>query len=206
VIGNERIHGLSRATPPSVYLPVTQAPSGGGSLLVRVRNDPAALASAVRAIVRELDPALPLFGVEPLTTTLSNSNGQQRFTTIVLGLFAAVALLLAIIGVHGLLSYMVVRRTREIGIRMALGADVPAVRTLVLTAGARLALYGLGLGVLGALAVSRVLAVLLYGVTPGDPATLAGVAVLLGVVALVASYLPARRASRVDPMTALRAD
>ncbi len=206
VIGNERIHGLSSATPPSVYLPITQAPAGGGSLLVRGRHDPAELAPAIRAIVRELDPALPLFGVEPLATTLSNSTGQERFTTTVLGLFAGVALLLAVAGVHGLLSYMVARRTREIGIRMALGADGPAVRSLVLTEGARVAVYGLVLGVLGALAVSRVLASLLYGVTPGDPVTLAGVAVLLGAVTLVASYLPARRASRVDPMAALRAD
>jgi putative ABC transport system permease protein len=206
VIGNEKIHGLARATPPSVYLPLTQAPAAGGSLLVRAEGEPAALAAAIGAIVRDLDPALPLFGVEPLATTLSNSTGQQRFTTIVLGLFAAVALLLAVAGVHGLLSYMVARRTREIGIRMALGADVPAVRALVLTAGARLVLVGLGLGILGALAVSRVLAALLYGVEPGDPATLAGVALLLGVVAVAASYLPARRASRVDPMTALRVD
>jgi putative ABC transport system permease protein len=206
VIGNEKIHGLARVTPPSVYLPLTQAPAAGGSLLVRAEGDPVTLATAIGAIVRDLDPALPLFGVEPLATTLSNSTGQQRFTTIVLGLFAAVALLLAVAGVHGLLSYMVARRTREIGIRMALGADAPAVRALVLTAGGRLMLAGLGLGILGALAVSRVLTALLYGVTPDDPATLAGVAVVLGIVAVTACYVPAHRAARVDPMVALRAE
>jgi putative ABC transport system permease protein len=206
VIGNEKIHGLAHSTPPSVYLPLTQAPAAGGSLLVRAEGEPAALAAAIGAIVRDLDPALPLFGVEPLATTLADSTGQQRFTTIVLGLFAAVALLLAVAGVHGLLSYMVERRTREIGIRMALGADAPAVRALVLTAGARLMLVGLGLGLVGALAVSRVLTALLYGVTPSDPATLAGVAILLGIVAVAACYIPARRAARVDPITSLRTD
>jgi predicted permease len=206
VIANEKIHGLSKATPPSVYLPLTQAPAANGSLLVRSTQDPVALAAAVGALVGELDPALPLFGVEPLSATVSNSTGQERFTTVVLGLFAAVALVLAMTGVYGLLSYLVTRRTREIGIRMALGADAPAVRALVLGAGVRLAAYGLGLGVLGALATSKILTALLYGVTPGDPATLAEVAVLLGAVAVAASYLPARRAARVDPMSALRAD
>jgi predicted permease len=206
VIGNERIHGPSLATPPSVYLPLAQAPAGGGSLLVRTARDPASVAPVIRAIVRDLDPALPLFAVEPLATTLSDSTGQRRFTTLILALFAGVALLLAVVGVHGLLGYMVARRAREIGIRMALGADRRAVRGLILREGVRQTAAGLVVGLLGAVAASRLLASMLYEVAPGDPATLAGVALLLGAVALVASYLPAHRASRVDPMAALRAE
>jgi putative ABC transport system permease protein len=204
VVGNERIHGLVAATPPAVYLPVTQAPVTGGTLLVRVRGDPAELASAVRATVRELDPGLPLFGVEPLRETLSNSLGQRRFTMVVLGAFAAVSLLLAVIGVHGVLSYTVAQRTREIGIRMALGADQRNVRTLVVGQGAVLAGAGLAIGLLGAFALTRVLSTLLYGIGATDPVTFGAVALLLGGVALLASYFPARRATRVSPVEALR--
>jgi ABC-type antimicrobial peptide transport system permease subunit len=206
VIGNERIHGLAATTPPAVYLPLPQAPASGGSLLVRARGNPESLGSAVQAIVRELDPALPVFGVEPLTRTIADSTGQQRFTTIVLGLFAAVALLLAVVGVQGVLSYTVAQRTREIGIRMALGADRSAVRRLILAQGARLAGSGVFLGLIGALAISRVLASLLFGVSTVDPTTFFGVALLLGAVALVASYLPARRAAGTDPVISFRSE
>jgi ABC-type antimicrobial peptide transport system permease subunit len=135
---------------------------------------------------------------------VAQSVAQRRFTMIVLGAFAAVALLLAMVGVHGVLSYTVAQRNREIGIRMALGADRQSVGRLIVGQGARLALFGLGLGVLGSLGVSRLLSALLFGVTPGDPATLASVALALGGVALLASWLPARRAARVDPMVVLR--
>ncbi len=206
VVGNERLYGLAQATPPAVYLPTSQAPSSGGSLLVRVSRDPAALAPTIRRIVRDLDGALPLYGVEPLRQTLTNSLGQRRFTMIVLGVFAAVALLLAVVGVHGVLSYTVAQRTREIGIRIALGAGLGEVRALVVTQGAKLAGWGLALGLVGALAVTRVLSTLLYAVHASDPATFAGVALALGVVALLASYLPARRATQVSPMLALKSE
>ena len=194
VVGNERFHGLAAAVPPAVYLPLAQVPSasGGYSLLVRAGGAPVALAPGLRAIVRELDPALPLFGVEPLATTLSTSVGQRRFTMIVLGAFAALALLLAAVGVHGVMSYTVAQRTREIGIRMALGADPRGVRTLIVSQAAVLAAGGLALGLVGALAVTRLLATLLYGVGPRDPTTFAGVALALGAVAVLASFLPAR--------------
>ncbi len=206
VVGNERFHGLAAPAAPAVYLPLAQVPSasGGHSLLVRVSGDPAALSPALRTIVRDLDPGLPLFGVEPLAQTLSNSMGQRRFTMIVLGVFAAVALLLAAVGVHGVLSYTVAQRTREIGIRLALGADPGRVRALVVTDGAVLAGIGVVVGLFGALAITRLLSALLYGVSARDPATFVGVALALGAVALIASYLPARRAAKVDPMEALR--
>jgi putative ABC transport system permease protein len=156
--------------------------------------------------VRSIDPLLPLFGVEPLQQTLSHSLGEQRFTMLALGVFAAVALLLAALGVHGVLSYTVSQRTREIGIRIALGADPARVRVLVVSQGATLALVGLTLGLVSALAVTRTLSSLLFGVSARDPLTFAAVALVLGVVALVASYLPARRASRTDPTVALRSE
>ncbi|HEU5154204.1 MAG TPA: ADOP family duplicated permease, partial [Gemmatimonadales bacterium] len=171
VVGNERFHGLAEDSPPSVYLPRAQAPTSGASLLVRTQADPASLAPAIRRIVTDLDPSLPLFGVEPLSRTLSNSIGQRRFTMIVLGAFAAVALLLAVVGVHGVLSYTVTQRTREIGIRMALGADRARVRSLILTQGGALVAGGLLLGLIGAFAITRLLRALLYGVSPTDPGT-----------------------------------
>ena len=204
VVGDERIHGLVAETPPAVYLPAPQAPVSGGSVLVKVAGDPMSVAPALRRAVRELDPALPLFGVEPLRETLTNSLGQRRFTMAVLGVFAGVSLLLAVIGVHGVLSYTVAQRTREIGIRMALGADRGSVRALVVRQGAVLAGTGLGLGLLGAFLMTRLLSALLYGVGATDPATFIGVAVVLGGVALLASYFPARRATTVLPIEALR--
>jgi putative ABC transport system permease protein len=204
VAGDERIHGLALDVPPAVYLPVSQVPAASGSLLLRVAGDPTALAGAVRAIVRELDPALPVFGVEALRETVAGSLAQRRFTMIVLGSFAGLALVLAIVGVHGVLSYTVAQRTREIGIRMALGADARSVRALVVGHGVRLTGAGLVIGLAGALAASRSLTALLYGVGASDAATFVSVAVVLGAVALAASYLPARRAARIPPQDALR--
>jgi putative ABC transport system permease protein len=204
VLADERFHGLAQAASPAVYLPSGQAPIPNGSILVRVEGDPAAFAPALRRVVRELEPGLVLSAVEPLVETVSQSVAQRRFTMLVLGAFAAVALLLAMVGVHGVLSYTVAQRNREIGIRMALGADRANVGRLIVGQGAKLAIGGLGIGVLGSLGVSRLLSALLFGVTPGDPATLASVALALGGVALLASWLPARRAARVDPMVVLR--
>jgi predicted permease len=206
VVGDERIYGLAQNTPPSVYLPLTQAPATGGTILIRARGDAAALIPDVRAVVRALDPALPLFGVEPLIQTISNSLGQRRFTMVVLGVFALLALTLAAIGVHGVLSYNVVQRTHEIGVRLALGADSRSVRGLIMSQAARLAAAGVALGMLGGLATTQLLTALLYGVRPVDLLTFAGVALVLAAVALLASWLPARRATGVDPMVALRSE
>jgi ABC-type antimicrobial peptide transport system permease subunit len=141
-----------------------------------------------------------------MTETMAKSNAERRFTMIILGIFAGVTLLLAVIGVHGLLSYTVAQRTRELGIRMALGADSRNVRRLVLGQGARLALVGIGLGLVGAFATTRVLTSLLYGTSPGDPFALAAAILTLAAVTLVASWIPARRAAGTDPAVVLRTE
>ncbi len=204
VVENERFLGAREAAPPALYLPLAQAPTDGGAVLLRVRGDPMALANPVRAAVRELDPALAVFGVEPLERTLSRSIGQERFTTLLTGLFAALALVLASIGVHGVLSYSVAQRTREIGIRMALGAERGRVVRLVVAQGLLPAMLGMVLGVAGAAMLSRLLSTLLFGVSATDGSVFGGVVVVLAGVTLLASWLPARRAARVDPAVALR--
>lgn len=205
IAGNERFKGLATDVPPAVYLPLSQAPTAS-SVVVRMSGDASAAAALVRRAVREVDPQLPLFGVEPLQDTLNGTMAQRRFTMMVLIAFAAAALVLACVGVHGVLSYSVAQRSREIGIRVALGADVRRVRDLVLGDGIRLAAIGLGIGLAGALALSQLMGSLLYGVGTRDPVTFFGVAGVLGLVAVVASYLPARRAARIDPVISLRSD
>ncbi|MGI9182198.1 MAG: ABC transporter permease [Longimicrobiaceae bacterium] len=206
VVANERFQGLANAAPPAVYVPLAQAPSATGNVLLRTDGDPRALAPALRAAVHELDPSLAVFGVEPLAETLSRSVSQRRFLLVLLGSFAALALLLAVVGVYGVLTYSVAQRTREIGIRVALGASDRRVMAAVLGPELLAALVGVGLGLLGALGLSRVLGSLLYGISTTDPSVFLAVALLLGAVSLLASYLPARRATRVDPMIALRAE
>ena len=206
VVADERIRGLAEAATPAVYLPTGQAPVPNGSILVRVEGDPARFAPTLRRVIREIEPALVLVAIEPLTETMARSNAERRYTMLLLGVFAGVTLLLAVVGVHGLLSYTVTQRTRELGIRMSLGADARAVRSLVLGQGLRLALLGSGLGVLGTLATTRVLRSLLYGTSPGDPLALAGAILALAGVTLVASWLPARRAAGTDPAVVLRTE
>jgi putative ABC transport system permease protein len=205
VVGNETFHGITKAAPIAAYASLAQAPARGGqSLLVRTTGDPSALAGAVRAAVGEIDPALAIFGVEPLAETLSASIGTERFLRLVLVIFAALAVVLAAIGIHGVLSYAVAQRTREIGIRIALGASSRGVTRLVLGQGLLLTLSGLGVGIVLAAVVARSLAGLLFGVQPMDPATFAGSLAVLAVVAAIAIWLPARRAVRVDPILAIR--
>ncbi len=206
VLADEHIHGLAEAATPAVYLPTGQAPVPQGSIMVRVAGDPASFAPTLRRVVRGIEPALVLSAVEPLTETLAKSNAERRFTMLMLGIFAGATLVLAVIGVHGLLSYTVAQRTRELGIRMALGADRGNVGRLVLGQGAKLALLGIGIGLLGAVATTRVLKSLLYGTSPGDPVALVAAVLILAGVTLLASWLPARRAARTDPAVVLRTE
>jgi len=175
-------------------------------LVVRTAADPMALAAAVRRTVLEIDPLQPVYSQQSMEQAVSDSMSDRRLMLLLLGIFATVALLLASVGIYGVMSYSVEQRTREIGIRMALGAERSAVLRLILGAGARLAGIGIGVGVLGAFALSRLLAGLLYGVSATDPLTYAVLALLLGTVALAACLLPARRAVSVDPMISLRAE
>lgn len=206
VVGNERLHGLAEATPPALYAPLDQVPSPTGVLLVRTTGDPMALAGAVRAAVREQDPALALYGVEPLEETVAASIARERFTTLLLTMFAALAMVLSAIGVYGLLAFVVAQRKAELGIRLALGARPRALVGLVIGHAARLAFVGVALGIAGALAGGQLLRGLLYGVAATDARSLAIGAVAMLAVALLASLAPARRAVTGDPVQALRAD
>src|SRR5262245_10618221 len=204
IVANEKFQGLNNAAPIAAYVALAQAPSGSASLIVRASGDPLTHAAAVRQVFREQDPQLAVFGVEPLADTVSRSISRQRFMMMLLGVFASVALVLAAIGIYGILSYSVQRRTHEIGIRMALGARPSLMVGAVVGNGFRLMLTGLALGFAGAFAVTRLLATMLFGITPLDPLTFVGVGVLLAIVALAASYLPARRVTRIQPTVALR--
>jgi predicted permease len=205
VVADERIQGIVEDAPPAVYAAIAQAPSANGVLLVRTSGDPAALESTVRNAIHAVDPELAVYGLEPLSITLLDSIGQRRFTTVLLGGFAAATLVLALIGVHGVLTYTTAQRSRELGIRVALGATRSEVVGLVLRGGLGLVLGGVALGLLGAWAGSSYLRALLFGVTRSDPFTYVVVPVLVVAAAMAATWMPARRAARVQPVEALKA-
>jgi putative ABC transport system permease protein len=171
---------------------------------VRTGLDPVALAPAIRGAIHSLDANIPLSEIQTMDHVVAEANGQSRFYLILLGAFAMVALVLAGVGIYGVMSYSVSRRTHEIGVRMALGAQGRDVLRLVVFQGIIQALAGVAVGLAGALALSRLMGGLLYGTQPTDPATFAAVVVVLSAVAIAASYIPARRAAKVDPMVALR--
>jgi len=212
VVGDVRVRGLERESEPQVYLPSPQVPDGGiifyvpKDLVIRTNGAPAALVPAVRAAVNRADPEQPLSDVRTLAEVVRLETASRSAQLTVLLTFAAVAILLACLGIHGLLSYVVAARTQEIGVRMAFGATPARVMALVLSRTATLAGLGVTVGLVVAFAVSQSLQFLLAGVSPTDGATFAAAALLALIVALAASVLPALRAVRVDPLTAIRAE
>jgi predicted permease len=204
IVRNARTVSLEEASVPQVYLDVYQTGAKRLEMLLRGHLDIALTAEQVREQVQAVDPTLPVSGAQTLSETVSASLAERRFSMEIIALFALTALLLAGLGIYGVISYIVSERTHEIGIRLALGAERRNILRIVLCQGLGLALAGAAVGFVGALIVSHLMAGLLYGVRPADPLTFAGVALLLVGVALLASYLPARRAIRVDPWAALR--
>jgi putative ABC transport system permease protein len=204
VVADTRLYGLDNPARLEVYSPYRQRPSADMSLVVRSAVDPASLTSSIRAAVAAIDKDQPLFDIHTMQQLVDDSISTRRLTLVLLGIFSALALILAAIGIYGVMAYSVALRTQEIGIRMALGAQQKDVLRLVLGQGARIAFFGLAIGLATAAALARLLSTLLFSVSASDPFTFATVAALLVAVALLACYIPARRALRVDPIIALR--
>ena len=190
--------------PESVYVAFAQNPQASAVLAVRTAGDPLRFTGAVREQVQALDRDQPIAGVRTMENLVESAVGPRRLLAPLLGSFAGVALLLSLVGIYGVIAYSVAQRTHEMGIRRALGAQHRDILRLVLGQGLVLALVGVAIGVAGAFALTRVMKTLLFHVSATDPAIFAGIATLFLLVALVASYLPARRATRIDPMAALR--
>ena len=205
IVGDVKQYGPAQPTTMQTYEPFLQNPFSGMTLVVRTEGNPTALTSAIRSQVLSIDKDQPVARTRPLDQVLSDSVAKQRFLMVLLTTFAAVALVLAAVGLYGVMSYAVTQRTHEIGIRLALGAQTGDVMKLVVGQGMALALAGVGIGLAGALILTRILmASFLFSVGASDPLTFATISVLLAGVALGASVVPARRAMKVDPMVALR--
>ncbi|HSL52897.1 MAG TPA: ABC transporter permease [Pyrinomonadaceae bacterium] len=204
IVRDVKLAGLEAPSEPAYYLPASQAPLDDMTILVRTTTDPLSLAGAVRQAVWSIDPNQPISNVSTLEKVVDESVAPRRLNMLLMALFGGLAMLLSAVGIYGLLSHAVTQRTQEMGIRMALGAQVGDVLKLVLKQGMMLALVGQVIGIVGALALTRLMRGLLFGVTPNDAMTFGVVIALLSVVALLACYLPARRATKVDPLIALR--
>jgi putative ABC transport system permease protein len=206
--------GLNNEPQPTMYVPQSQIPDAAAALnarltpmawVVRTRQSPYAVSAAVQEQLRQVS-GLPVSDVRSMEDVVSRSISRQRFNMLLMTVFGSSALLLAAIGIYGLMAYSVEQRTQEIGIRLALGASARSVRCMVVGQGMRLAIVGVLIGLASAFGLARVVASLLYGVTPRDPIVFAATPVVLGLVALIGVWLPARRAVRVDPVIALRAE
>jgi putative ABC transport system permease protein len=204
IVADARTESLGSASAPQIYASLYQEQGKHLAIFLRGHVDPGTILHAVRDEVQSLNSALPVFGTETLDETVANSLAVRRFSMQMIAMFAVTALLLAALGIYGVISYMVSERVHEIGLRMALGAGRSDVMRLVMRQGVRLAIAGAGVGLVGAVIVARAMAGVLVGVRAGDPLTLAAAMALLTLVALAGCWLPARRAIHVDPAVALR--
>jgi predicted permease len=206
VVGNVKHYALDSDSRVALYTPHLQSGAGSLSIAVRTTSDPLSVAAAVTREARALDPNLPIYDVKTMQQWLSESLARRRFAMLMLGLFAGVAMLLAAVGIYGVMSYTVAQRTREIGIRVALGAQRRDVLRLIVRHGMSLTGIGVGIGLVAAIASTRLMVSLLFGVRATDLLTFAVIALLMALVALVACWIPARKATKVDPMVALRCE
>jgi ABC-type antimicrobial peptide transport system permease subunit len=206
VVGRVKQDSLDSDPRIAFYVPQTQVPVRATTVVLRSGGDPAALAAAAKGALASLDPDLPVYNVRTMAERVNESLARRRFAMTLLGLFAALALALAVVGIYGVMAYLVSQGTREIGIRMALGATPRDILSLVLRQGMTLAGLGVGAGLVGAFVLTRFMQSLLFGIAPTDAVTFAAIPLLLVSVALLASYLPARRAARIDPMVSLRCE
>ena len=205
VVDDVRSAGLENEIRPDVYMPLPQNMIlVTGNVVIRTRGDPMSALPAVRAVVRALDPDMPLTRIATMGQRYGRALGHRRFNLLLIGIFAGLAFVLATVGIYGVMAYAVTLRTREIGIRMALGAERRDVLALVFRQGLALLLAGEALGLAGALACNRALSSMVFGIATTDPATYGAVTLAWAAVALCACWVPARRAARVDPMVALR--
>jgi putative ABC transport system permease protein len=206
IVGDVKHHGLDRPSRAQIYEPFAQRPTNFIHLVVRYREPSLHLGAAIRTAISAVDEEQPIASIRPLAELLVTSLARQRFAMFLFAVFSTVALLLAAIGIYGVMAYSVAQRTGEIGIRMALGAQTPDVLRLIFIQGGKLIALGLVIGLAAAIALTRLLSSLLFGVSAHDPMTFATIAALLATVAALACWLPARRATKVDPMIALRAE
>jgi putative ABC transport system permease protein len=206
IVGDIRHEGLDKDVTPQVYLPFSQFALGSMTIVIHTTDDPTTIAAAARSQILTIEKQAPVYEVETMESRLSNSVSARRFNLLLLGGFAFLALTLAAVGAYGVTAYVVEQRTHEIGVRMALGAQGRDVLRMLIGQGMGLIAVGVVLGLSGAWLLSRLMKILLFGVSATDPLTFAGAAVALTLVGLFACYVPARRAARIDPTTALRSE
>ena len=206
VVGRVKQDSLDSNPRIAFYVAHTQFPTRALTVALRGRTDSAAMLSSTKHELRELDPDLPMYHVRTMEKQVNESLAQRRFSTLLLGIFAGIALALATIGIYGVMAYLVNQGTRELGIRIALGASQRNIVSLVVRQGMALAVSGVIIGLTGAFLLTRLIRGLLFGVETTDPITFAGISLLLAMIALLASYIPAQRAARIDPLISLRSE